>query len=66
MGRTVLHADALAFQIVKRFKRVFLGDHHRRVSIVRVGKGDLLATLWGNVHAGDHRIILLELQRWDQ
>ncbi|MNB88012.1 hypothetical protein D3C75_350190 [compost metagenome] len=62
----VFHADALAFQLVKRGVGPFFGDHHRRVGVVRLGEGDLLATLRGDIHTRDHRIIFFEFQRRDQ
>ncbi|MNR12953.1 hypothetical protein D3C85_1293310 [compost metagenome] len=62
----VFHADAFAFQLVKGGVRAFFGNHHRRVGVVRVGKGDLLATLWRDVHTGNHRVVFFEFQRRDQ
>ena len=66
MRGAVLHADALAFQLVERFISPFLRNHHRRVRVVRVGERDLLAALWRDVHAGDHRVVLFKFQGRDQ
>lgn len=66
VGGAVFHADPFAFQVIERMERIFFGDHQRRVGVVRVGEGHLLAPLRRNIHSGNHRIIFLELQRRDQ
>ena len=66
MGGAVFHADPFAFQIIERVECVFFGDHQRGVGVVRVGEGDLFAALRRNIHSGNHRVILLKLQRRDQ
>ena len=63
VGGAVFHADPFAFQVIERMERIFFGDHQRRVGVVRVGEGHLLAPLRRNIHSGNHRIIFLELQR---
>ena len=66
MRGAVFHADALAFQLVERLISPFLRNHYRRVRVVRVGERDLLATLWGDIHAGDNRIVFFKFQGRDQ
>ncbi len=66
MRGAVFHANALAFQLLKGGVLAFFGDHHCGVSVVRVSKGDLLATLRSDVHARDHRVIFFEFQGRDQ
>ena len=62
----VFHPDAFAFQLIKGFISPFLRNDHRRVGVVRVGEGHLLATLWRDVHTGDHRVVFFKFQGRDQ